>query len=81
MNRNHNLLKKLGVSNDKIEEIINLALKNDAIGAKLTAGGRGGCVIVLASEISEVNLIDLYNNKGFYAFKTTLGAEGVKLEK
>ena len=81
MNRNHNLLKELGVSNEKIEEIINLAIKNEAIGAKLTAGGRGGCVIVLAREVSEVDLIDTFNNEGFYAFKTTLGAEGVKLEK
>lgn len=41
-------LRKLTVSDESIEELVNIALENGALGSKLTGGGRGGCVIALA---------------------------------
>ena len=41
-------LTKLGVSDDRLEQFIQVARKNDALGAKLTGGGRGGCILALA---------------------------------
>lgn len=47
MNQNQILLQELGVSNRKIQRLIDLCLKNGAWGAKLTGAGGGGCVISL----------------------------------
>ncbi len=41
------LLEKLTVSDASLEKLILAALKNGAAGAKLTGGGRGGCMISL----------------------------------
>lgn len=40
-------LKKLTVSNEKLDTFVQVAQENGALGAKLTGGGRGGCMIVL----------------------------------
>ncbi|QUY64977.1 mevalonate kinase [Helcococcus kunzii] len=48
LNRAQDNLRKLTVSDESIEEIVNIALENGALGSKLTGGGRGGCVIALA---------------------------------
>ncbi|MTD37525.1 mevalonate kinase [Erwinia sp. CPCC 100877] len=41
-------LAALTVSNDKLDQLIHAALSAGALGAKLTGGGRGGCMIALA---------------------------------
>lgn len=48
MNKNHDLLKSLGISNLELDNMCALAINNGAHGAKLTGAGRGGCIIVLA---------------------------------
>ena len=40
-------LKQLTVSNDKLDLLVTTAKKSGALGAKLTGGGRGGCMIAL----------------------------------
>lgn len=47
MNRAHYFLQKLGVSHSSNDEIVDICLKNGALGAKLTGGGDGGCCIAL----------------------------------
>lgn len=51
--RNQAVLKQLGVSCPRIDELCELALRNGALGAKLTGGGRGGCVICLTQTRSQ----------------------------
>lgn len=53
MTRAHNILDKLGVSDDNLNLLVSEALSNGALGAKLTGGGRGGCIIALASSADE----------------------------
>lgn len=48
MTYNHYYLNQLGVSNRHIDSIVNAAWMAGALGAKLTGGGRGGCIIALA---------------------------------
>lgn len=48
MNLAHIELDKLGVSNHIIDNLVKIAQNNGALGAKLTGGGRGGCVLALA---------------------------------
>lgn len=51
MNQTHRLLKDLTVSNRQLDTLVQAALKAGAAGAKLTGGGRGGCMIALAQSM------------------------------
>lgn len=44
------LLRKLDVSSTKLDQLITAALSAGALGAKLTGGGRGGCMIALGKD-------------------------------
>lgn len=57
MTRAHGFLDELGVSNYTLNGLVNTALNNGALGAKLTGGGRGGCMIALAFTEEEAKLI------------------------
>lgn len=46
MNQNHVLLQEIGVSDKKIDELVNICLTKGAWGAKLTGAGGGGSIIV-----------------------------------
>lgn len=48
MTYNHYYLNQLGVSTPFIDHIVSAAWKSGALGAKLTGGGLGGCIIALA---------------------------------
>ncbi len=73
-------LRKLDISTPKLDEIVDIALKNKALGAKPTAGWGGGCCIVLAKSQKQVEeLMKVYKTKGYNAFQTKLGVEGTKL--
>lgn len=49
MNANHKELITLGVSDEGLNTLTEKARKAGALGAKLTGGGLGGCIIALAS--------------------------------
>ena len=48
MTRAHRILADLGVSTPQLDELVQTACNHGALGAKLTGGGGGGCVIALA---------------------------------
>lgn len=50
MQRNHTLLRQIGVSADVNDRLVEAALNAGAYGAKLSGGGRGGNVIALVDE-------------------------------
>ena len=43
----HEALDQLGVSDPKLNHLVSTALTNHALGAKLTGGGRGGCMFAI----------------------------------
>lgn len=47
MTANHHLLADLGLSNERLERMVAAALREGALGAKLTGAGGGGCMIAL----------------------------------
>lgn len=49
MNENHLLLRSIGVSNDSIDTLTDVARRAGALGAKLTGGGLGGFVLSLCT--------------------------------
>ncbi|WP_067535425.1 mevalonate kinase [Nocardia crassostreae] len=50
MTKAHRILARLGVSCPEIETLVSAALDAEALGAKLSGGGLGGCVIALAAD-------------------------------
>ncbi|MBV7391268.1 MULTISPECIES: mevalonate kinase [Enterococcus] len=50
MNQAQHVLTTLGTSNQALDHLIETALTHGALGAKLTGGGRGGCMIALAQD-------------------------------
>lgn len=58
MNEAQQILQKLTVSNEFLDHLIQTALDAGAIGAKLTGGGRGGCMIALAQTKMTANEIN-----------------------
>lgn len=72
-------LKKFNISTPRLDEIVQIAVKNSFLGAKPTGGWGGGSCIVLAKDEKHVSeIINIYKNNGFNAFAAKLGVEGVK---
>ncbi len=79
MSRNHELLKTLGVSSDRLDNAVAVAMSNGALGAKLCGGGGGGMGIALVgSDADAVKVINALKEKGFESFKTSITLEGAK---
>ncbi len=74
MNQNHKLLQEITVSGKINDKLVSLALKNGAIGAKMTGTGRGGLVIALTEnkDIQE-KVAKAIEKEGFDAWKTLIG--------
>ena len=74
MNQNHKLLQEITVSGDVNDKLVEIALKNGAVGAKMTGTGRGGLVIALAeNEEKQVKIANAIESEGYDAWKTMIG--------
>ncbi len=47
MDRGHTMLQQLGVSNERLDGMVDFCRRQGALGAKLTGGGGGGCMLAL----------------------------------
>jgi mevalonate kinase len=72
MDENQRHLEALDVSCPEIEEMCTLARGAGAVGAKLTGGGGGGCVIALAPG-RELAVGEAWANAGYRSFFTEVG--------
>ncbi|MBC6468396.1 mevalonate kinase [Actinomadura alba] len=50
MTDNHKLLREIGLSTDRIDALVDATLAAGGLGAKISGGGLGGCMIALAGE-------------------------------
>jgi len=80
MGKNHGLLRELGVSCKELEELVDIALKNGALGAKLTGTGRGGLMIALVGDQNARKVAAAFENAGYKSQITRIGANGVRVE-
>lgn len=78
MTENHLLLRSLGVSHPKLEDLIQAAAPY-SLGVKLTGAGGGGCMVALTTEPETVS--QAIEMAGGTAYVSKLGADGVRLHE
>ena len=74
MNENQRLLEEIEVSSKELDHLIGIAKRNGAWGAKLTGGGRGGCMVALTpgKELQE-RVASAMEREGFKVLRMTVG--------
>ncbi|NMJ87087.1 MAG: mevalonate kinase [Thaumarchaeota archaeon] len=75
MTLNHSLLYKLGVSKNILDKLVEIALHNGALGAKITGGGGGGCIIVLTNKHFKNKIMK--EMKGYETFVSKVERDGI----
>lgn len=74
MNENHKQLQAIEVDGKELNFLVELARDNGALGAKLTGGGIGGCMVALTpgKEIQE-KVASAMEKEGFQVLRTKIG--------
>ena len=72
--KNHEILIEMGLSHEKLISLCNLALKEGALGAKLTGGGMGGYMIALTpgKDLQET-VASALEKEGFAVIRAIIG--------
>ena len=79
MNENHKLLQTIGVSHEKVEEIIDICNRNGALGAKLTGAGGGGSVIALLKEEDQKKVTSETTKFNYQVFPLLIDSRGLEI--
>ncbi len=74
MNQNHAQLQAIEVSSEVLNRLVDIARDHGAPGAKMTGGGRGGCMVALTpgKDLQET-VAQAMEKEGFVALRTTIG--------
>jgi mevalonate kinase len=76
MNDNHRLLQQIEVSHEKLDLLVDIARKQGALGAKLTGGGGGGCMVALTpGEELQERVAKAIENASYEVLRTRIGVE------
>ncbi len=76
MNENHRLLQGIKVSCEELDYLVNLAREHGALGAKLTGGGGGGCMVALTpGRKLQTTVAAAMENGGFEVLSTKIGIQ------
>jgi mevalonate kinase len=78
LNFNHAVLSAIGVSNEPLDQLVDLSLSLGSYGAKLTGGGGGGSVVSVAPEAKEKSITTGLKARGFETFTAEVPVQGVR---
>ncbi|KKQ01563.1 MAG: Mevalonate kinase [Candidatus Roizmanbacteria bacterium GW2011_GWA2_36_23] len=81
MTENHQLLKELGVSTEKLDHLVEAAVDAGAWGAKLSGAGGGDCMICLVNPLKRKWVEDAIIKEGGEIIKVQNNAQGVIIEE
>lgn len=81
MNYNQDYLEDLGVSTEKLNQMVEAVRKNGAYGAKISGAGGGDCMIALVSADKKMQISEAIINTGGQIIEANVNAVGLKLEK
>ena len=74
MNQNQAYLKEINVSGPEIEELISIARRNGALGAKLSGAGGGGVIIALCKDKQGTQRVsEAFDKAGYQSMITLIG--------
>jgi mevalonate kinase len=74
MNENHRLLQEIEVSCKELDYLVDLARKKGAVGAKMTGGGGGGCMLALTpGKAVQEKVACAIESEGFEVLRTKIG--------
>jgi len=77
MNMNHELLREIGVSHPRLEQLTSTARAKGALGAKITGAGGGGCIIVLCrNEKESSSIAKALRRRGGTPYKVSMDIHG-----
>ena len=78
MDRNHELLRQIGVSTPALDRLVAEARKAGALGAKLTGAGGGGCIIAVCDDShARSNIARKLRKAGGTVYNVSLDLGGV----
>jgi mevalonate kinase len=72
LDRNHRLVSDLGVSTPGLDAACQQARAAGALGAKLTGGGGGGCVLALTEAESSERVLAAWRQQGLHCFEASV---------
>jgi mevalonate kinase len=75
---NHAVLGTVGVSNQVLDQMVDLFGSLGSYGAKLTGAGGGGSVLAVAPEAKEKSIVSGLTARGFETFRVQIPSEGVR---
>lgn len=81
MNQNQKYLEELGVSIEKLDNMIKAATNAGAYGAKLSGAGGGDCMTALVSDDKRKNVEKAITQAGGEIIQLKTNAEGVRIEQ
>jgi hydroxymethylglutaryl-CoA reductase len=74
MNVNHGFLNALQVSSPELEQLVDIARENGALGAKLTGGGGGGSIVAISDGQTD-RIVAAIRGAGYQAVPVRIGAD------
>ena len=76
INQNQKFLEEIGISNEKLEDMIKIG-QTSSYGAKITGSGGGGCIFALTNESNLDETIKEFVNKEYECFATKIDFKGL----
>lgn len=76
INQNQEYLEMIGISNNKLRDMIR-AGKQNSFGVKITGAGRGGCIFALTDKSNQESTIKSFKEKNYECFSSKIDFNGV----
>lgn len=73
---NQEYLETIGISNDKLREMIQIG-QTESFGAKITGAGGGGCIFALTDESNLEQIINQFKDKNYDCFSVKIDFKGL----